>query len=48
MTMRLELDFNEKAALMTALDNYLNGIDMEDGEEDESTLEAILVRLEYS
>lgn len=46
MSKRLTLDFNESSALMTALDNYLNGNGMEDGDEDENTLESILTRLE--
>lgn len=43
---RLILDINEGHALMSALDNYLNGLGMEDGDEDESVLESILSRLE--
>ena len=43
---RLNLDTNEGQALMSALENYLNGCGMEDGDEDETVLEAILTRLE--
>lgn len=43
---RLNLDINEGQALMSALENYLNGCGMEDGDEDESVLESILERLE--
>lgn len=43
--MRLDLDKNETIALTSALDNYLNGNGMEDGDEDEATLENILARL---
>lgn len=46
--MRLELDNNEKNALMSALDNYLNGIGMEQNDEDEQALEGLLAHLENS
>jgi hypothetical protein len=42
----LELDFNEKAALTSALDNYLNGVGMEQDDEDEGVLEGLLAHLE--
>lgn len=44
--MRLDLtNNNDRVALQSALDNYLNGNGMEDGDTDESTLEDILRRL---
>lgn len=43
--MRLDLNTNELYALTSALDNYLNGIGMDDNDEDESVLDAIVVRL---
>lgn len=43
--MRLELDNNEKNALASAIDNYLNGNGMLDDDEDETVLESILERL---
>ena len=39
--MRLDLDRNAQIALRSALDNYLNGNGMEDGDEDEAVLEGI-------
>lgn len=40
--MRLDLnDRNKYHALVSALDNYLNGIGMEDGDEDETVLDEI-------
>lgn len=40
--MRLDLsDRNDYHALVSALDNYLNGVGMEDGDEDEAVLERI-------
>lgn len=42
----LHLDDNEATALTSALDAYLNGNGMSDGDEDEATLEALLSRLE--
>lgn len=44
--MRLELDNNEWAALVGALDNYLNGYGMVQDDEDEPVLESILERLQ--
>lgn len=43
--MRLSLDRNEQYALTSALDNYINGNGMEDGDEDESVLEDLYRRL---
>jgi hypothetical protein len=43
--MRLDLDNNERAALQSALDNYLNGVGMEDGDEDEQVLENLVTTL---
>lgn len=43
--MRLELDFNEQAALTSALEHYLNGCGMDPIDEDEPVLETILSRL---
>lgn len=37
-----ELTLNEVGALTSAVDNYLNGNGMEDGDEDESTLESLV------
>jgi hypothetical protein len=42
---RLTLDDNEREALISALDNYLNGCGIDDGDEDEETLDRILDRL---
>lgn len=42
----LHMDDNEATALTTALDTFLNGNGMSDGDEDEATLEALLNRLE--
>ena len=42
---RLTLDLNDTAALASALDNYLNGIGMDDTDEDEDTLQGILDEL---
>lgn len=36
-----ELTSNEVTALVSALNNYLDGNGIEDGDEDESTLEAL-------
>lgn len=44
--MHITLDNNARHALTTALENYLNGCGMDDGDEDEDTLEAILGILE--
>jgi hypothetical protein len=38
------LDNNEQTALISALDNYLNGLGMEDGDEDESVLETLVAK----
>jgi hypothetical protein len=43
--MRLTLDRNQQHALCSALDAYLNGNGMEDGDEDEKVLEALYDRL---
>lgn len=43
--MQLNLDENTRVALETALDNYLNGLGFEDGDEDEKTLERVLSAL---
>jgi hypothetical protein len=43
--MRIELDKNETAALVSALDNYLNGIGMSDIDEDEPVIENIISKL---
>lgn len=45
--MHITLDKNSRAALTSALENYLNGCGMEQADEDEDTLEAILGVLEY-
>jgi len=37
-----ELDSNEVTALVSALENYLDGNGMEDGDEDEQTLESLI------
>lgn len=41
----LVLDLNERAALMSALENYLDGHGMPQRDEDEPVLESILERL---
>lgn len=43
--MRLNLDQNEYAALVTALDSYLDGVGMRQNDEDEAVLEGIIDRL---
>ena len=43
--MILNLDENTRVALESALDNYLNGIGFEGGDEDETTLERVLSTL---
>ena len=48
MTTRLELDHNEREALLSALEAYLNHDGMPDEDEDEPVLEALLVRLSAS
>lgn len=45
MFTKLSLDRNEYHALASALDGYLNGNGMEDGDEDENVLESLLERL---
>lgn len=37
-----QLSKNETTALVSALENYLNGNGMEDGDEDEDTLESLV------
>lgn len=44
--MKLELDANAQSALRSALDNYLDGNGMEDGDEDEAVLEDICEQLD--
>lgn len=44
--MNLFLSDNERYALESALENYLNGNGIEDGDEDEIVLDRILYRLE--
>jgi hypothetical protein len=39
------LDTNERHALLSALENYLNGNGMEDGDEDEQTLELLIDKI---
>jgi hypothetical protein len=41
----LDMSPNEWNALQSALENYLNGNGMEDGDEDESVLEEMLTQL---
>lgn len=43
--MRLDLSHNERYALQSALDNYLNGLGMEQDDEDETVLENLLAAL---
>lgn len=43
--MRIQLDDNEHEALITALDNYLDGQGIVDGDEDEVVIDGILSRL---
>lgn len=43
--MNIELDNNTRSALATALENYLNGLGMQDFDEDEAVLEALLEQL---
>ena len=43
--MRLNLDQNEYAALVSALDSYLDGVGMAQHDEDEAVLESICDRL---
>lgn len=42
---RLTLDFNQAAALASALDSYLDGYGMAEDDEDEATLQGILDEL---
>jgi hypothetical protein len=44
MTTTLRLDSNERAALESALNNYLDGEGMPSGDEDEPVLVAILAQ----